>query len=394
MKIAVVVNSLKVGGMERVAVNLTNAFHKAGHDVELIYLKDRPIELQPDDPSVPVHLFDVKKAALLTGFGALWMMACRLANIFARKSYARFFAYAECKAFAKSLSALEASNNTKFDLIVFRGHGTFEHVWPLQDPRFVFVCESVQGQHHYGRFSQRAFQGIYGNRNMVCISQGVMENFQAITKLHDIHPRSATLISNPLEYDRIAEQSQADKNHLHPRPYILGLGRLSPIKNVPLLVEAYHILVNRFGVTQDLVIVGEGRERAAIEEKVAQLGLSNRVFLKGQQMPPYPWFAHADLFTLSSKSEGLGMVLIEALACGAPVAATRCPGGVSQIMQGPLSDYLADMTPEALAQAMYNALTTPHDEAYQAAVQSSLAQFDGQRIVQTYLDTFTTDAMQ
>lgn len=390
MRIAVVVNSLKVGGMERVAVNLTNAFHKAGHHVELLYLKNRPVELQPDDPTIPIHLFDVKKDVLRTGLGALWMAACRIANLFARKSYARLFAYAECRAFAKRLQQLESRNGAEFDLIVFRGHGTFEHVWPLQDPRFVFVCESVQGKYHYGRLSQRAFQGIYGHRQMVCISQGVMDNFQAITQLHGITPRSATLISNPLEYDRIAEQSQADKNSLHPRPYILGLGRLSPIKNVPLLIEAYHLLVERYDIPQDLVIVGEGRERTAIEHKISQLGLEHRVFLKGQQMPPYPWFAHADLFTLSSKSEGLGMVVIEALACGAPVAATRCPGGVTQIMQGPLSHFLAEMTPEALAHAMYQALTTPRDDIYQAAVQSSLAQFDGQRIVQTYLDTFTS----
>ena len=389
MKVAVVVNTLKVGGMERVAVNLADAFQSQGHQTDLIYLKNRKVELKPNNLEIPVHLFDLKKDVFKTGIGALWFGACRLSNVLLRKTFPLFFAYAEAQAFKKRLNALEQESGQPFDLIVFRGHGTFEHIWPLADPRFVFACESVQPQEHYGKLSRWAFNKLYGNRHMVCISNGVMDNFQEMMQRYDIRPKDATLISNPVEFDYIAQYPDAGCDVLHSKPYILGLGRLNPVKNFPLLIRAYHHLVETKHIEQDLVIVGEGKERSSLEALVQELGLTERVSFKGLQTPSYPWFRHADVFVLSSKSEGLGMVLIEALACGAPIAATNCPGGVPHIMRGELSHYLSDMTPEALADKILLAMNTPKTESYQHDVELSLAQFDGENIVDTFVKTYS-----
>ncbi|EKO3948578.1 glycosyltransferase [Vibrio fluvialis] len=388
MKIAVVVNSLKIGGMERVAVNLASACHDDGHEVDLIYLKNRRVELKPDNPAIPVSLIDVKKGVLQTGIGILWLIVCRLSNLLMRKTYSLFFAYAEAKVFAKKLAQMEQEAGKPFDLIVFRGHGTFEHVWPLQDPRFVFVCESVQAQEHYGFLSRWAFSHLYGKRKMVCISQGVMDNFQQMVQRYQFVPERTALISNPIEFDRIAEHPMGSRDALHPRPYLLGLGRLNPVKNFPLLIRAYHQLVQSHEVTQDLVLVGDGKERDSLEKLVDELQLRDRVFFQGTQNPPYAWFYHADLFVLSSKSEGLGMVIIEALACGTTIVATRCPGGVSQIMQGELDQYLTDMTPEALAEKMWFGLNSSQSDSYNDCVARSLAQFDGKQIVNSFIREF------
>ena len=76
MRIAVVVNCLKIGGMERVAVNLADAFHDAGHDTNLIYLKNRKCEIKPKNLALPVHLFNLKKSVLLN-----WVIYRRMANV-------------------------------------------------------------------------------------------------------------------------------------------------------------------------------------------------------------------------------------------------------------------------------------------------------------------------
>lgn len=389
MKIAIVVNSLKMGGMERVACNLSDAFAKQDHGTHLIYLKDRKVDISPDDARVQVHLFSLQKIVISSGIGAIWLILCKLLNVLFRKSFLLFFAYAEAIAFSYKLKQLEKKSG-RFDLIIFRGQGTFSHIWPLKDPRFVFVCESMQNKTHYGDRSKKMFSWLFSNRKMVCVSKEVKKSLIDLVESHSISCKSIEVISNPNDYGKILKNAavQDDQVDHHPRPYILGLGRLVSGKNFPLLIEAYQYAREHFGITQDLVIVGEGRERASIDKKIQQLELEHCVFLKGQQNNPFPWYKKADLFVLSSKSEGLGMVIIESLACGTPVVATNCPGGVRDIMQGKLSRYLAEQNSKALAEKIALALEEKDSIISLPDVASSLEKFDENYIVQQYYDKY------
>ncbi|ODC03197.1 glycosyl transferase [Terasakiispira papahanaumokuakeensis] len=412
MKVAVVVNCLKLGGMERVAVNLADAFAKQGDEAHLIYLKDRKVEVKPQMPEVKVRLFNVRRLVLQTGIGVFWLIICQVLNLVFRKSFPLFFAWAQAQAFKYKLRQLEAEVGA-FDLIIFRGQGTFGQVWPLKDPRFVFVSESTTDSRLYGGFSRVFFKWLYQDRQVVCVSEGAKVTFEQMVDRYHIHCRSVHKISNPNDYDQIRQTADVQAaNECHPRPYILGLGRLVPMKRFSLLIEAYAYARKTFGLSQDLVIVGEGRDRAVIEEKIQALQLQDCVFLKGQQSNPYPWFRHADLFVLSSQSEGLGMVLIEALACGTPVVSVDCPGGVRDIMQGQLSHFLSAETLEALAEKIQqglagaladehvlvneepstddtaSAVVTPYWQACEQDIDKTLMQFDQAYIVNQYKHIF------
>lgn len=399
------VNCLKLGGMERVAVNLADAFAKQGDEAHLIYLKNRKIEVRPQAPEVKVRLFNVRRLVLQTGIGVFWLIICQLLNLVFRKSFPLFFAWAQALAFKWKLRQLEAEVGA-FDLIIFRGQGTFGQVWPLKDPRFVFVSESTTDSRLYGGYSRVFFKWLYQDRQVVCVSEGAKATFEQMVDRYHIRCRSVDKISNPNDYDHIRQAADAQAaNECHPRPYILGLGRLVPMKRFPLLIEAYAHARQAFGLTQDLVIVGEGRDREVIEAKIEALSLQDCVFLKGQQSNPFPWYRHADLFVLSSQSEGLGMVLIEALACGTPVVSVDCPGGVRDIMQGQLSQFLSAETAPALAEKMQQALdgpsvddghaqhepnaeTTPYWSLCEEDIHNSLMQFDQAYIVNQYKHIF------
>ncbi|SBS32907.1 N-acetylgalactosamine-N, N'-diacetylbacillosaminyl-diphospho-undecaprenol 4-alpha-N-acetylgalactosaminyltransferase [Marinomonas spartinae] len=389
MRVAVVVNSLKLGGMERVACSLTDAFAKQGHDAHLIYLKNRQIEVTPSHSNTTMHLFDLKKWVLLSGIGLIWLVVCRLLNVIFRKTFSMFFAYAEAVAFAYKLNRLEKRIG-RFDLIVFRGHGTFSHVWPLQDKRFVFVCESTQNKAHFGAYSKRIFTLLFSHRRMVCVSDGARESFMDLIESFQIPCQSIHTITNPNDYDKIRQEAAClvDSVEYHKKPYILGLGRLVPGKNFPLLIEAYHYARQHYGIQHDLVIVGEGREREKIKQTIKQFDLEDYVFLKGQQNNPFPWYQQADLFVLSSTSEGLGMVLIEALACGTSVVATNCPGGVGDIMQGKLKNFLAQQTPDSLAEKIALALQEDTSPELTADIAKALQQFDEAHIVEQYIQAY------
>lgn len=387
MKIAVVVNCLKMGGMERVAVNLADAFHEAGHTTDLIYLKNRKKEIEPRNKAISLRLFNLKKSVLSSGIGTLWFIICQLLNVIFRKTLPIWFAYVEAIVFKKQLKALEKQNG-KFDLIIFRGQGTFEHLWPIKDNRFVYVCENVQKKYMYGQLSKWIFSKLFKERNVVCVSNGALDSFNDMCTTHGISPQKAITLNNPNDFNKIKEDAESVKEALHPNPYILGLGRLVPQKNFSLLVKAYYHAISHYDITQDLVIVGAGKDLPNIKTVVEDLGLSERVHFKGQQNNPFPWYQQADLFVLSSKFEGLGMVLIEALACGTRVVSTDSQGGVRQIMNGQLEPFLAEETAEALADKIYLALQQEWNASFSHFIQETLNKFDGSIIVNQYIQEF------
>lgn len=83
----------------------------------------------------------------------------------------------------------------------------------------------------------------------------------------------------------------------------------------------------------NLLILGEGNQHSCLEDLTERLNLKGRVFMPGVVNNPYPYIAQANVLVLSSKYEGFGIVIIEAMACKVPVVATRCPEGPAEIIE-------------------------------------------------------------
>lgn len=141
-------------------------------------------------------------------------------------------------------------------------------------------------------------------------------------------------------------------------PVILGVGELSVRKNFAMLIRAFAQL--RQQQPCRLVIVGRGKKLDELKALATELGVADAVDFPGFQTDVYAYMAHAAAFAMTSRWEGLGFVLIEAMAAGTPVASTRCPSGPREILQdgrlGPLVD--VDDAP-ALAQALAQVLAKP-----------------------------------
>jgi glycosyltransferase involved in cell wall biosynthesis len=141
-------------------------------------------------------------------------------------------------------------------------------------------------------------------------------------------------------------------------PTLLSVGRLAPSKDLPTLIAAFARLTTSRAAR--LLLLGDGPERARIAALIAEGGLADRVRLVGAVADPLPWMAASAGLVMSSRHEGFGNVLVEAMACGRPVASTDCPGGPRWILDdgalGPLAP-IGDAT--ALADAMATILDQP-----------------------------------
>ncbi|HET8651175.1 MAG TPA: glycosyltransferase family 4 protein [Gaiellaceae bacterium] len=133
------------------------------------------------------------------------------------------------------------------------------------------------------------------------------------------------------------------------RPVVVAVGRLSPPKDFLTLVRA---LVELPRSSYEALIVGDGPDRLRVEDEIRALGLADHVRLVGDRRDVPSLLAAADLFVLSSASEGMPMSVLEAMAAGLPVVASRV-GGVPELVVDGETGLLVDPgRPDDLAAAL------------------------------------------
>jgi glycosyltransferase involved in cell wall biosynthesis len=348
MRTLVVIHSLKMGGMERVAVNLADAFAEEGHESHLLACRNQPNDLKPAHEAVKLHHFDQLQALLKSVIGVPIFLLSRLVlGVVLPKSHFIWVGWLSGWLLKRHIQKLEKQYG-HFDRIVFRGLGTFKYFWSFQDDRNVYVLENVI---HYDRplwQKKLEWKLVFHNRHLACVSSGVLESAQEAFAKGSVEPKTLRVITNPCPAAQIHAMAKENDPDLPTTPYIVNVARLVPQKGHALLLDAFA----RVRIPHQLVIVGEGPLRQELEQKARSLGIADRVLFAGKRTNPYPWMQRADLFVLASEYEGLGIVLTEALACGTPILSTDSRGGVRFVFQGELEQYLTPGTPEGLAQGL------------------------------------------
>ncbi len=153
------------------------------------------------------------------------------------------------------------------------------------------------------------------------------------------------VMRNGVDLQRFQLQPQAQARQrlgIAPGPMLLTVGNLCEHKGQRLAVQAL-ALVRQTHPQAQLYVVGDGPDREALASEAAVLGLADAVHLVGAVPNTLlsGWYSAADVLLLASSREGWPNVLLEAMACGTPVVATRV-GGVPEIVQTPLVGRLVD----------------------------------------------------
>lgn len=196
---------------------------------------------------------------------------------------------------------------------------------------------------------------------VISVSKGVKDDMSALAGLD---PAIIEVIYNPAAMGApYSRGTPDDRASLWNRPggtNILSVGTLKAQKDHATLIAAFALLPPELDAR--LTILGEGALRRELEEQVRRLNLQDRVRLAGFVLDPYPWYRTADLFVLSSRWEGFGNVLVEALECGVPIVSTNCASGPSEVLEdGRFGKLVPVQDPSAMAAAMTATMTESHD---------------------------------
>lgn len=167
---------------------------------------------------------------------------------------------------------------------------------------------------------------------------------------------------------------------------IVAAGRLVAVKGFATAISAFALLQDR---NARLIILGEGPLRETLLRQAEHLGIADQVDLPGYVACIRPWLDKAGMFLLSSRYEGYPAVLIEAIAAGRPVVATRCTPAVDELVDrtgfgasAPIDD------PVALADAMARVFASP--ASCQAQMAEAVAPFSIENSARDYLRLFDT----
>jgi glycosyltransferase involved in cell wall biosynthesis len=166
---------------------------------------------------------------------------------------------------------------------------------------------------------------------VVAVSGGVADDLSRTIRLARDRIR---VIYNPVLTREMLEMSHDEVEYPWigaGKPVILAVGRLVEQKDFPTLVRAFAKV--RRDRDAYLVILGEGEERAHIEQIARELGLQESVFMPGFVSNPYACMRQATILALPSRWEGFGNVVVEAMACGTPVVASDCRSGPAEILE-------------------------------------------------------------
>lgn len=182
---------------------------------------------------------------------------------------------------------------------------------------------------------------LYKNLSIICVSRGIEEDLNESFNLH-----KTQVIYNGVSIENLISLSK-DYSPPLPNNYFLHVGNFSEAKRQDRLVQAY---INSNIQDVDLVLLGEHTDRTKVIYNLIQdkPSVAKQIHMPGYSSNPYPWMANSSGLILSSDYEGLGMVLIEAIALGIPVISTNCKSGPSEIFGGKYEHCLCDLSVSSL----------------------------------------------
>lgn len=364
LRVMTFIHSFSAGGVERDALRLLPALKAAGLETPLVIGRQTGPE-----PSEPLDLIPLDGATNRTQrFETLWMIAKLPAQIRRLEPDVLF-----CPGNAYSVVAVAMK------LVLGRRCPPIA-IKISNDLNRLDLPQPIRAAYHlWVRLQQRLFDAV------IAMAPAAIPE---IAEVGHIDPSRITLIHNPCFTEaQMKRFTRTAKNRTKPTAgtRFLSIGRLAKQKNYPLLLGAFAQIAAE---NDTLTIIGEGAERAKLEALSGKLGIANQLSMPGETTDLTLAFTRSDAFVLCSDYEGLGVVLLEALAAGLPIVSTNSSSNTASLI-GPHGIVVPTRDPQALAAAM-RAIKS-HTTNHQAQLKTA-QDFTVEAGITAHIDLFTATA--
>ena len=342
--ILLAIDSLIDRGSEKVTIDLGEALLQLGHKVSIIIYED--IVKFDFDPRIKLYKLNP-----------------------AKREYPRILSWLtdneNVRLFKKKLNFIEAEQGI-ISLIISALPRMDRVLCRIKDKRIFHVIHSplsIQSGIKDNKWHKKIsriwhLKRLYDNRQIITVSEGVKDDLIRYAK---IRPISIQTIYNPFHFKKLKHLSSKPANtnlnkDLLPKSYIIHVGTFTiRAKRQDLLIEAFALSKLKC----KLVLLGTGRDEKEIRALINEYSLNDRVVIAGFHPNPYPWIKNARLLVVTSRYEGFGNVLIEAMSLGTPVISTNC-GGPSEILINKMRDCLVpNGDSKKLAKKMHHFYSNP-----------------------------------
>lgn len=362
MRLTFVTTSLELGGAERTLALLASAWAKRGREVTVIVFD------QTSAPSYPLH-----SAVTLRSLGIPNGRAKHIAQAVSRNSRRiRTLRRAIRESRPDVVISFLDYTNT-MTLLATRGLGL---------P--VVVSEQANPDHvPMGRLWEALRRLTYPFARMLVCPTSRMAAL--LEKRFRVRGRGIpNLVEVPAPVGSAKAVAQTRKNYAS-----VAIGRLVPQKGFDLLLDAFSRVAGRHP-EWSLTIIGKGPLRDQLEAQARSLGLTGRVEFLGELLDPFSVLRAADLFVFSSRFEGFGNALVEAMACGLPAISFDCVAGPSDIIRDGIDGILVPPQDAGALAAAMDRLMGDNDERARLASRAPevQARFSLERILKLWDELF------
>ncbi len=301
IKILFFIETLSGGGAEKVLQNLVNNMDKEKFDitVQTVWKEDSEKYL---DKNIKYKYIYPCYSKLNNYKYRLGVLLKTIYPIHIKDNYDVEVAYLECGA----TKVISTSTNKRAKKIAWVHCDLSKKISNINE----FKKKSVNWYKKFDKVVcvssdvEKSFKSIYGNEYDTEVIYNVIDDYSIKGKA-----------------DEIVEDYSFDEKS----PTIVSVGRLSKQKRFDRLIKAHKRLLDK-GISNNLLIIGEGDERVNLEQTIISYGVQNTVTLAGFKGNPYPYIKNADLLVCSSDYEGFSSFVAEGLILGKAIVTTKCTG--------------------------------------------------------------------
>lgn len=218
----------------------------------------------------------------------------------------------------------------------------------------ILICQVSPLSQYKNGFFNKYLLGQVRNQykksdHIIALSKGVAREIKELAQARD---NKISIIHNAGFDQKLFNKTFSVKHRVEASGIdMVACGRLSEQKGFDILIEALSLLPK--SSDWHLRILGKGPDEDALKEQASRLGVGAKVEFMGFVDNPYPFFEQSDLFVLSSRWEGFGNVIVEAMITGTAVLSAQCPHGPDEIISHGQSGWLvAPNDPKAIAEGL------------------------------------------